>query len=314
MQIIRYNKEYKQDWDKFVDSSKNGTFLLKRDFMEYHADRFEDCSFLFMDKNKILAIIPGNIDTKKRIFYSHQGLTYGGFILSYEISAAKVLFFLEELLKELKSIYNIRQFIYKCVPSIYHKYPSEEDLYALFRNNAQIIERKISSAIKLSCPLPFKQSRKEGIVKARKEKLTIVETTNFSPFWEILTDALINRHQARPVHSIEEIILLKNRFPKEIQLFEVRKENKIIAGCIVFETIKCIHIQYIAANECGKRAGALDYLFDYLINLYYIKSDYFDFGTSVEQGGLILNEGLIFQKEGFGGRGIMYDTYLIDKL
>ncbi len=314
MQIIRYNKEYKQDWDNFVDSSKNGTFLLKRDFMEYHADRFEDCSFLFIDKNKILAIIPGNIDIEKRIFYSHQGLTYGGFILSFEISATKVLFFLEELLNELKSIYNIHQFIYKCVPSIYHKYPSDEDLYALFRNNARIIERKISSTIKLSCSLPFRQSRKEGIVKARKEKLTIVETTNFSPFWEILTDTLIDRHQAHPVHSIEEIILLKKRFPKNIQLFEVKKEDKVIAGCIVFETIQCVHIQYIAASEYGKRSGALDYLFDYLINHYYTKSDYFDFGTSVEQGGLILNEGLIFQKEGFGGRGIMYDTYLIDKL
>ena len=38
----------------------------------------------------------------------------------------------------------------------------------------------------------------------------------------------------------------------------------------------------------------------------------FDFGVSTEQRGSYLNEGLIFQKEGFGGRAICYDTYAID--
>ena len=35
----------------------------------------------------------------------------------------------------------------------------------------------------------------------------------------------------------------------------------------------------------------------------------FDFGISTEQGGRYLNEGLIFQKEGFGARTVVYDTY-----
>ena len=37
--------------------------------------------------------------------------------------------------------------------------------------------------------------------------------------------------------------------------------------------------------------------------------DYFDFGTSNEEGGKVLNTSLIYQKEGFGGRGVVYDTY-----
>ena len=35
----------------------------------------------------------------------------------------------------------------------------------------------------------------------------------------------------------------------------------------------------------------------------------FDFGQSTENSGYILNENLIFQKEGFGGRGVMYNVY-----
>ena len=53
----------------------------------------------------------------------------------------------------------------------------------------------------------------------------------------------------------------------------------------------------------------IDLLFDCLINQIYTEKRYFDFGVSVEDGGRYLNEGLIFQKEGFGGRAVMYDTY-----
>ena len=37
---------------------------------------------------------------------------------------------------------------------------------------------------------------------------------------------------------------------------------------------------------------------------------YFDFGKSTERHGEYLNEQLIFQKEGFGGRAVCYDTYV----
>ncbi|MGG6545868.1 UNVERIFIED_CONTAM: GNAT family N-acetyltransferase, partial [Prevotella sp. 15_C9] len=42
--IIRYSAGDKERWDRFVRRSKNGTFLMQRDYMDYHADRFQDCS------------------------------------------------------------------------------------------------------------------------------------------------------------------------------------------------------------------------------------------------------------------------------
>ena len=69
------------------------------------------------------------------------------------------------------------------------------------------------------------------------------------------------------------------------------------------------HVQYIASTGQGREMGALDILFDYLIHQIYTDRKYFDFGVSVEEGGRYLNEGLIFQKEGFGGRAVVYDTY-----
>ena len=69
------------------------------------------------------------------------------------------------------------------------------------------------------------------------------------------------------------------------------------------------HVQYIASTDEGKELGAVDLLFLYLINNKFKNIRYFDLGTSVEQGGKYLNEGLLFQKEGFGGRAVVYDTY-----
>ncbi|WP_213786225.1 hypothetical protein [Citrobacter portucalensis] len=57
--------------------------------------------------------------------------------------------------------------------------------------------------------------------------------------------------------------------------------------------------------------GALDGLIDHLVNNKYGHMRYFDFGMSNEKQGLILNEGLISQKEGFGARTITHDFYEI---
>ena len=79
---------------------------------------------------------------------------------------------------------------------------------------------------------------------------------------------------------------------------------------MIFDTGQVIHTQYIASTDEGKAEGALDLLFDKLINNnVYPSALYFDFGKSTENGGHYLNNNLIFQKEGFGGRGVCYDTY-----
>lgn len=56
-------------------------------------------------------------------------------------------------------------------------------------------------------------------------------------------------------------------------------------------------------------------LFDHIINNVYSDRQryaditFFDFGKSTEDEGNYLNHNLIFQKEGFGGRGVCYDSY-----
>lgn len=309
LHITPYTHTYKELWDKFVMESRNGTFLHLRDYMEYHSDRFTDHSLIFSINDRPIALLPAHI--KGETLSSHGGLSYGGLILSDEATADVVLSIFDELVTYARQHCNCTKISYSPVPHIYHRYPCEEELYALFRHNAQLTERKISSTIKLQKPIPFKGRRK--LTTATKNRLHIVEDDNFAAFWQILDERLKDKYGVSPVHTLQEITLLHSRFPDNILLFRVTDENgNTLGGVVMYIAGKVVHTQYTGSSHEGRRIGVLDYLYSYLIRERFSQFDYLDFGVSVEQGGKYLNRGLIAQKEGLGGRATMYDTYIIN--
>ena len=124
-----------------------------------------------------------------------------------------------------------------------------------------------------------------------------------------MEENLHERYCVAPVHSLEEITRLHKNFPRQISLFRVCDGTKTLGGCVVYETDEVAHVQYIAASTQGKKCGALDLLFHQLIYSRYGRGYRPSPNALVRQGGQILNEGLLFQKEGFGARAIMYDVY-----
>ena len=54
MNIVNYNNSKIKIWDSFVDHSKNGIFMFKRNYMEYHKARFVDNSLMFYEGDKLL--------------------------------------------------------------------------------------------------------------------------------------------------------------------------------------------------------------------------------------------------------------------
>lgn len=307
MEIRRYRREDKELWNSFVSKARNATFLFDRNYMDYHADRFDDNSFMFYHKGKLKAVLPANVagDT----LYSHQGLTYGGLLLDKKATVEDVLECFDSLNFWLREN-GISKVVYKTLPWIYQQYPSEEDLYALtWKCKAQLISRDISSSIVIDNKLKFAESRKSGIRKALSLNIEVGESNDVDGFWHILEDNLGNRYNAKPVHTSSEMKLLMSRFPNSIKLYVAKMNGEIVGGTLIYVTPQVVHTQYISAFVEGKKHGALDLLFDYIINKVYANCRYFDFGKSTEQGGAYLNESLIFQKEGFGGRGVCYDWY-----
>ncbi len=311
VEAIRYDASRKEEWDEFVRTSRNGTFLLERGYMDYHADRFVDCSLMFYKKERLIAVVPANHVDEEQTVYSHGGLTYGGILLAEKTTTVDTMQVMSYAMKWYHTVLGAKQWIYKPIPHIYHRCPAEEDLYALFRQNATLKGRAVSSAIKNPERIPIHRSRNSGAHKAQGHQVHYEECTDLRLFWPILDEVLMTRHHKGPVHSIEEMELLQSRFPKNIRLFIAKHNNVAVAGTLVYEMEHLVHTQYIASSEQGRAVGALDGLLKYLIEEVYAGKQYFDFGVSTEQGGSYLNEGLIFQKEGFGARAVMYDTYLI---
>ena len=87
-EIKKYSPADRTAWDQFVKTSKNGTFLFERAYMDYHSDRFTDFSLLIFRKGRLYALLPANrvADT----LHSHQGLTYGGFVMNDRATVSDV--------------------------------------------------------------------------------------------------------------------------------------------------------------------------------------------------------------------------------
>lgn len=307
IEINRYTVDVSKEWDIFIKTAKNTHFMFNRGYMDYHSDRFEDFSLMFYYKNKLIAVLPANISNGE--LYSHQGLTFGGLILATNIQAVHVMHCFEACILYLRN-HGVQKLHYKCIPYIYHRIPSDEDKYALFLNDFQLVRRDLSSSIFLSNRLKYTESRKGPLRKAKNNELSVIELVNFSEFWRLLEDVLLGNHSANPVHSHNEIQRLRDTFPENIRLFvAVNNDDEILAGAVVYVSCPVVHMQYLAASIKGRTVGALDLVIDYVLNMQISDCTIFDFGISNENNGRYLNEGLIAQKEGFGARGVAHDFY-----
>lgn len=305
--VKKYTADFYGLWNEFNTGSKNGTFLFHRDFMEYHSDRFNDHSLLIFDGGKLMALLPANV--ADGVVYSHQGLTYGGLVYNDKIRLPSVLFALRAVLEFLHSNQIITLQV-KLIPSIYHKFPAEELNYALFTVGGTLVRRDSLSVYSYNAPLAFTKVKKECIRRGVKKQLVIVEEYGFEIFWNrILIPNLQNKHGIKPVHTLAEIESLHKKFPDNIRHFNVYYKGEIVAGTTVFVTDTVAHPQYISGQADKNALGSLDYLYAHLITEVFKDKQYFDFGISNEQGGMKLNEGLVFWKESFGARTVVQDFF-----
>lgn len=307
--IAKYNSENKTIWDEFIENSKDGTFMLKRDYMDYHKDRFEDFSLMFYEDDKLIAVMPASLHGSE--VRSHGGLTYGGIISDNAMKQHRMMECFDRL-KAFMKAKNVSRLVYKPTPYIYHKQPAQEDLYALFANGARLSRRDISSTIDLKDQIKMPKGRKAQISRAKREGVMIEESVDFETFIDLENQILSEYHNTKAVHTASELKLLKSKFEDKIQLWVAKYNSQIIAGTVIFLYDKVVHTQYMAADETAREIGGLDLLIKTLIDKFADEKEYFDFGISTENGGTVLNYGLIAQKEGFGGRGIVYDFYELE--
>lgn len=309
MRVERYHHDHAPAWDKFVCASKNGTFLICRNYMDYHADRFSDHSLQFFEDDRLIAIMPANVTG--HTMSSHGGLTFGGVVSDVGMKAATMLEVFSRM-RDYLAGQGITQLLYKAVPYIYHSVPADEDLYALFRNGAKLVRRNLSSTIMAGYRHELSKGRAWSTRRAARSGVEIRESRDFHALMAIADVQLQARHGTRPTHTGAEMELLASRFPQNIKLFGGYRDGVLLGGVIMYDSPRVAHVQYIAASDAGRELGVIDAILDMLLSGSYAVVPYFDFGISTEEGGSRLNTGLIAYKESFGARAVAYDTYQVD--
>ena len=305
--IVRYTPEHKAEWNRFVAQSKNGTFLFNRDYMDYHSDRFQDCSLMFYRERRLYALMPAN--RKGDVFQSHAGLTYGGLVMDEKTTAALTVTLFRELNEYLRAN-GFHHVHYKCIPWMYHQMAAEEDLYAMARTcNARLQERDLGTVIIQRNAVRWERVRRRALKRAVEAGLTVERSTDYAGFWQVLDDNLRTKYNSQPVHTLDEITLLASRFPDNIVLYLAKLGDDILAGMVIYVSAQVARAQYSSATPLGKQLGAIDILYDRIVCNDYRHLPYFEFGTSAMPDSNAINETLVFQKEGFGGRGICFDKY-----
>lgn len=291
-------------WDQVVKQSCNGNFLHLRGYMDYHRDRFVDSSVILFRNGKPVGVFPAS--RSNSTVHSHGGLTYGGLIHTAELGTQDTLHAFAAM-RDHYLAQRVQSVIYKAIPSVFHRLPCESDLYALTCAGATLIRRDASSVICLGEPRSFSKGRKWAINKARKAGVAVKRSDNLAAFHALLTHVL-EKFDAKPTHSYEELQLLFSRFPREISLHVAEQGGALVAGTILYDFGHIVHTQYMANSDIGREIGALDLLLANVIERYGDRR-YFSFGISTEQQGLHLNAGLIAQKEAFGARTVVHDFY-----
>ena len=305
--IRRYTEADKAAWDAFVAQSKNGTFLFFRDYMDYHSDRFEDHSLMFYRDGRLYGLMPAN--RKDDVFQTHAGLTYGGLIMDAKTTAAATVELFRELNDYLRAE-GFRRVLYKCIPWMYHQLAAEEDLYAIARTcDARLQERDLGTVIIQRNAIRWERVRRRALKRAEEAGIIVERSNDIAGFWQVLCDNLRCTYDSKPVHTLAEMELLHSRFPDNIVLYTAKKDGVILAGILLYVSTQVARAQYSSATPEGKQLGAIDIMYDRIINDDYHHLPYFEFGTSAMADSNVINETLVFQKEGFGGRGICFDRY-----
>lgn len=319
MKITYFDESDTPLWEHFVQDSRNGTFMQLRKFLNYHPKgRFTDRSLLIFDKKQqLLAVIPAAIKKEQspKVMFSHPGASHGGIIIGHNIKTECVMEIVAAV-KEFAKKQDYHGIQLKMVPRIYHRWPCDEIDYALRYHGFFISSTELATALPLQNYHARKadSSTKRNVRKAIKNKLIVKECNDWQQYWEILCKNLKQRHGAQPTHTYQEMMELAKRFGPKIRLFGVYKRGVLVGGTVVFVlTDRLLNCFYIAHDEAYQQLRPLNLLFDWLIK-WGIENgyQYLDWGISTEQRGTKLNSGLISFKEGFGGRGVLRETYRID--
>lgn len=314
-EILPYSPELDQRFDHFVESeSVNGTFLQTRRFLNYHpAGRFNDASFALQKSGTIVAYFPGVI--KDGAFVSHAGSTFGGPIIAKPYyTGARLFEILQEADRYLTA--NFKHITFKITPPLF-ALESPDLLEYVLEHLGYTRHTELSSQTPLSKNLDplencnrnqrrlwnYAQKFIDALPESEKWEYRAIESDEDIRMFHKFLVLSKEKHNAKPVHSVEELIDLKKRIPQNLRFRGLFFKGRYVCGMMqfIFDRTHVLHDQYISPDESFS-----EFHHTTPMNLFALREAaaerflHFSWGISTENGGNFLNEDLLHYKESFG--------------
>lgn len=320
IEIRPYQPANAEAWDEFVRLSNNGTLFHLQKFFDYHpAGRFQFHHLMFYDDGALFAVLPAAIADGGKTLESPIGASYGGFVLPL------IKFHKNEELVDALLSYAAAQGFTKILltpaPVIYQTQPIQDIDYALAFRGFDFDRHYISHAIDLRDGKDFLKNftstARRYIHQCQRNADLTVERLDDAKSYELFYPILLDnkaKHNAKPTHSLDELLRLKSLFPEAIQLFLVKLKGEAIGGSVMFvcnphvalcfynmlyyEFEKYHPIHYVMYHVCEWAVG--------------LGCRYVDIGVSQDPGAanpMTPAYSLIEFKEKFGAKGLLRSTF-----
>jgi len=304
-------------WDEFVWSSNNGTIFHSRQFLNYHPKNlFRDASLIFKKEKKWLSVFPAAMKEQdgEQILISHPGSSMAGPVYNSFLSFKDSHSIVESLVEFAKKE-SIAEILVTLPPAVYHLRPSNYIDFALLESGFKYLKREVSSVIPLDFAeedtlLVFSPESRRAARKAMKKGVEIQESDDLTTFYKILNKNLKMRHNVQPTHSLDELLILKQKFPESIKLLTASVDGEMIAGIFIFICNSKVALAfYITHREDMQEYRPVNLLFYELIR-WAIRQRlaFLDFGIFTVN--MKPNWGLARFKESFGAQGVFRDTFV----
>ncbi|MFM7350210.1 MAG: GNAT family N-acetyltransferase [Erythrobacter sp.] len=304
--ITAYEDRHAAAWDELVSRSQGGTIMHTRRFLSYHGDRFADESLCFWSEpggrlEAVLALARSPGDAA--VVVSHPGSTFGG-LIEPTIDPARRAGLLAAAAGVLLDR-GYRSLVYKPSPAIFGAQFDESDLRLMMRVGS-VRRCDLWNFIRLDHHHELAPKRRASVKAAARKGVTVRQAQGdeeWLAFHSLLTANLASRHAAVPVHSAEEMLLLRQRIAGENALWlAFDRHGEIVAGtwCFAYNQ-RAQHTQYIASSPHGRELGAVDSLLAAVIaDAGQRGRNVLSFGINTLGDGFRVNGNLLKQKLRFG--------------
>ncbi|MCX7908676.1 MAG: GNAT family N-acetyltransferase [Ignavibacteria bacterium] len=316
IEVVEYEEKYRSLWDEFVEKSNNGTLFHLQSFLEYHPKgKFNFHHLMFFENDKLLAVLPGGI-VDSNIYWSPVGASYGS-LVTEDIPFEKALLLVDTMMEYFEKN-GFKEIFLIPPPIIYNKVITQHIEYSMLYRHFDFELHYISHAIHINFKKDFlsyfdKTARKTIRKILREQKIQIRESTDYPTFNEILVKNKA-KHNAKPTHSLDDMLRLSKLVPNKVRLNMVYYEDIPIAGSWLFicnpKVVLCFYNMLLYEYEHLKPV----YLIMYETVRWALENgfEWVDIGVSQDtksSNPMTPALSLINFKERFHSRGILRSTY-----